>query len=160
MQSKRLGYQMAGLYHEFQLVHLKEVGYDEYWKGNSLSGAISIHDDILGYMADTLRWIETYNPARKEPHVGLCWYGPTVIRLEGAQQTQQIFQAWATLFSRGPEILNLRGWYTKDEQHPDGFYDRLVVERDTIVQHLQGIAAYAQKTITSQGQYFILHLGL
>lgn len=160
MRSKRLGSIVAGLYHEFHLVHLNAFGFDEYWKGSSLSDAISIHDDILSYIADSLMWIETYNPARKEPHVGLCWYGPTVIRLEGAQRTEQILQAWATLFSLGPETLDLRGLHTKDDQHPDGFYERLVIERDTTVKHLRGIASYAQKIITSQGQYFILHLGL
>lgn len=80
-----------------------------------------------------------------------------MICLEGAQQTKHIFQAWVNLFSLGPETLDLRGLHTKDDQHPDGFYERLVIERDRTVKHLRGIASYAQKIITSQGQYFILH---
>lgn len=111
-------------------------------------------------MSDTLRWIESYNSARRKPFKGLCWYGPTVIRKEGAKTTFQVFKAWAELFRIGPEILNLEGYYTVDDEHPDGYFDRLEIPRDEIVTKLTTVASYAQKIIDTDGQYFILHLGI
>ena len=148
------------MYHEFHLVNLKDFGYNEWLNGHDLTGGVSIHDDHLGYMKDTLNWIETYNPAGGQPCVGLCWFGPTVIRIEGANQTIQVFQAWANLFALGPETLELIGSFGWDDEHPDGYYERLYIPRDEIVSKLRTIASYAQKIIESNGEYFVLHMGL
>lgn len=151
---------MSGLDHHFHLVNLSDFGHDEWWKGHELTGGVAIYDDHLAYMSDTLRWIESYNSAQRKPFEGLCWYGPTVIRKEGAKTTFQIFNAWAELFRVGPEILNLEGYYVFDSEHPEGYFDRLKIPRDEIVSKLTTIASYAQKIIDSDGQYFILHMGI
>src|SRR3712207_6567195 len=100
---------MAGLNHEFLLVSRKEHEYSEYMNFINDPSAIEIHDDLLGYIADTLKWIPTYNPAKSEKCAGLCWYGPTVIQSEGARIAAQIFRAWAELLSCGPRELQLTG---------------------------------------------------
>ena len=74
--------------------------------------AVRIHDDVMHYMQNTLNWISCYNPAQKMvKHKGLNFYGPTVIKGDGAVHAEKLFTTWATRFSMGPKIINLTGAY-------------------------------------------------
>ncbi|HML23491.1 MAG TPA: hypothetical protein PKD09_17680 [Aggregatilinea sp.] len=146
--------------HSFHLVSLKDFGYEEYFKGVDRDGGVVIYHDHLRYLADTLIWIETCDPFKQKPHRGLFWFGPTVIRTEGAAAVR-VFQAWADLFKAGPEILILLDHdYTFDEAHQMNFHPRLKVPRDDFVSKLSTLAAYAQQVIDSRGEFYILHLGI
>lgn len=140
---------MAGLYHDFYLRDIHQYSHDDYAKTDALKSDVSIHDDVLHYMFDTLTWIPCYNPAKRETHNGLCFYGATVIRGEGAVAAQRVFQSWANLFSLGPMILEL---------HSSGEIRREA--RDELVSKLTKLAGLAQKIINTDGQFFILHHGL
>ena len=152
---------MAGLNHDFYLISVTERKPEECAHFFEMDGGVTINDDNLSYMADSLNWIPTYNANLRQKGTGLHWYGPpTVISLEGASITNKIFLAWAELFKLGPETLNLRGYYVLGDEDFDGYYDRLEIPRDEMVSKLSTIASYAQKIIDSDGQYFILHMGI
>jgi hypothetical protein len=153
---------MSGLNHDFLLVSRKEHEYSEYLDFINDPNALQIHDDVLGYMADTLKWIPSYNPAKAERCSGLCWYGPTVIKSEGARIAARIFHAWAELFSYGPKRLQLTGAWGVEEGRPfaEGDYKKIRVDRDVIVRKLKRLAAFAEEVAASNDELYILHLGI
>lgn len=153
---------MAGLNHDFLLVARKEYEYSEYMNFINDPNAIQIHDDLLGYVADTLKWIPTYNPAKSEKCVGLCWYGPTVIKSEGAKIAARIFRAWAELLSCGPKKIQLTGSWGVEEGRPssEGEYEKLKVDRDGMVRKMKALAAIADQVGESKDELYILHLGI
>ncbi len=153
---------MSGLNHDFMLISRTEHAFSDYSKFINDARAVRLHDDLIRYIADALLWIPTYNPAKNEPHFGLCFYGPTVIHTEGALSAARVFSSWADLFAAGPERLILTGGWTWIEGDPmdQGKYEALKVDRDDFVLKLRQIAAYAQKIIESEGEYYILHYGI
>jgi hypothetical protein len=163
---------MGGLNHDFFLLSLEEHPYTDYHRFYNRSDALLVHDDILQYLADTLRWIPTINAARGVPHDGLCWYGPTAITETGAGQARRIFQAWADLFEVGPEVVRLTGawsWQVRNEPEQDGYtivesgtegYEQLIVPRSGLVQTLRTLAEWAERVRQSGGDHYILHLGI
>jgi hypothetical protein len=69
---------MAGLNHDFLLLPLKEFAYWGYAQLYNDPQAISLHDDIVHYVLDTLKWIPCHNPVRRNKmyeHKGLNIYG-------------------------------------------------------------------------------------
>lgn len=133
---------------------------------------VQIHEDHLRYLADTLAWIPTNNPAKQnEAGYGLNWWGLTIINKQGGQLLQRICTAWAQLFSYGPETLPLTGmfgwqWPFEENEHmvsasqlsTFGSYNRLHVERDNLVQALTMLAHFGEQTST--GKFIILHIGI
>jgi hypothetical protein len=160
--------------HQFWLFEEGVVSYSDYLRYMSRKDApINLHDDLLWYLADSLSWIPTLNPAKPgfpSGH-GLNWFGPTIIEQSGAAILSQICLSWSQLFSCGPKDLHLRGLYTlkwpfDEEEHlvkADhlsrlGHYDQLEVNRDECVDALTTLARFGEQTAT--GKYFIMHLGV
>src|SRR3954464_7890116 len=103
---------MAGLLHSFYLVNLDQYDYWSFQNFYHQETTNFLHDDVVHYMEDSLKWIRCYSPAVKtelQELRGLDFYGVTVIKEDGARAAKQIFSAWAELFSQGPEILSLTG---------------------------------------------------
>ncbi len=153
---------MSGPYHDFLLLSTAEHSFSEYMNFINDPRAIRIEDDLLRYLADTLEWIPTYNPAKDEAHRGLCFWGPTVIHTEGAPAAAAIFDGWAGLLACGPPKLALTGgWTWCDGDAPsEGNYDRLEVDRDEFVAKLRQLAGYARRIVETEGEFFVLHLGV
>jgi hypothetical protein len=133
--------------------------------------AIHLHDDLVRYMGDTLAWVPAYNPARQEPHRGLCMWGPTLIDATGAGVAEHVFRAWGELFAAGPPILTLTGnfsWAAEGERppgagratQPEGGYDCLEFDRDEVVRTLRLLAHYAERVRSSGGRLYLLHQGV
>lgn len=133
--------------------------------------AIHLHDDLVRYLQDTLAWIPTTNPARREPHQGLCMWGPTLIEAEGAEIAERVFDGWAQLLAAGPPRLVLRGafsWAAEQDSPPTservtqlaGGYDRLEFERDEIVGVLQQLADWCRQVRAGAGQLYLYHFGV
>ena len=151
------------LNHEFLLVNRDEFDYSDYMRLMGRKDAVSVHDDLLFYMKDSLNWIQCYNPARGLlPHKGLNFYGPTVIRKDGAVALGQIFLSWSSLFSVAPKRFQLTGAYevTEGDSPSDGHYAKINVKRDEVVAGLSGVAAFAKAVETGPGDLFIMHLGI
>jgi hypothetical protein len=113
-----------------------------------------------------------YNPSKKIACQGLCWTGPTIIKEDGAKLTRDIFKLWSDLFNNGPKTLILRGLYTYEfENDPaeDGFekikpgsgkYDQITFDREEVREKFDKIVSYADQVIKSDGDLYILHLGI
>ena len=130
---------MAGLNHDFLLLSAREHRYTEYLKWINHPDAILIHDDVLHYMEDSLKSITCYNPAQKMmTHRGLNFYGPTVIKSDGAVDAEVVFNTWATLLSTGPMSYKLT----------------------RVVASLLTVARYSKSVADSDNELFILHLGI
>jgi len=129
---------MAGLNHDFLLLSAREHRYTDYMKWINHPNAIQIHHDVIHYMVDSLNWITCYNPARKMmTHQGLNFYGPTVIKSDGAADAEAVFTTWAILLSTGPMSYKLSG-----------------------VDSLISVATYSNSVANSNDELFILHLGI
>ena len=81
-------------------------------------------------------------------HKGPNFYGPTVIREDGAVDAEKLFTAWATLFSMGPKRIKLTG----DSE--------IRIDRDQVVDRLRRLAKYSKSVANSNGALFLLHLGI
>lgn len=168
------------LNHDFLLLDARLAPKTEYGNHHHSPEAILLHYDLLGYINDMLQWVPTENPAKRlEEQVGLNFCGPTVIGHRGAAQFHAVCQALAVVFTLGPELLNLRGYYTfpadseiglEDEKAMDrdeyidkilrsGHYDRLEVNRDDLVMKLTTLADWATQVQLDPNLY-ILHLGV
>jgi hypothetical protein len=133
--------------------------------------AIHLHDDFVRYMQDTVAWIPTTNPARGEPHRGLCMWGPTLIEAEGAEIAERVFGGWAELLAAGPARLVLTGgfsWAAKNQAPPggervtqlEGGYDRLEFDRDEVVGVLRKLATWCGAVRSGAGKFYIYHGGV
>ncbi|MDI1446051.1 hypothetical protein [Polyangium sp. 6x1] len=152
---------MAGLNHSFFLVRASEFAPAEFDHFVTLPGEIELHDDLLRYMGDTLAWIPTHNPARDEPCMGLCMYGPTLIHVEGARVAAAVFSTWARLFALGPSDLDLTGGYAWVGADPStGDYERLHIGRDVLCSRLNGLALRAEQVASGEGRLYLLHFGV
>ena len=130
---------MTGLNHDFLLLSAREHRYIDYLKWINNPNAIQIHDDVMQYMEDSLNWIRCYNPAQKmTTHLGLNFYGPTVIKSDGAVDAEAVFNTWARLLSTGPISYKLTG----------------------LVASLITVAKYSKSVANSNDELFILHLGM
>jgi hypothetical protein len=128
-----------GLNHDFLLLSAHEHRYTDYLKWINHPTAIQIHDDVMRFMVDGLNAITCYNPARKMmTHRGLNFYGPTVIKSDGAADAQAVFSVWATLLSKRPSSDKLTG----------------------VVESLITVAKYSKAVADSDDELFILHSGI
>lgn len=162
---------MSGLLHDFMLLNYVEHPVENWQQWYHNPAAMKIHDDILQYIADSLRWIPTYNPAAKLPCHGLCWCGPTIIDTTGAKIAARVFASWAELFSCGPNEIELTGqfsWQSENATEQDGAervvsgsagYERLNMNRDELTMNLRTLASYAER-IEQTDALYILHLGI
>jgi hypothetical protein len=153
---------VAGLFHDFLLLSQAEHPFTAYREFVNDQGAVQLHDELIGYLMDSLKWLPSYNPSREVPTSGLCRWGPTIIHLEGADTAYRIFTAWADLFSAGPPVLNLTGEWTRvhDEPPTDIGYEPLAFDRDETVDRLRLVARYASSVVGSGGDLYILHIGV
>lgn len=155
-----------GLNHEFFLVSHKdyeEMSYDgDYLSLSNLDNIISIHDDIIQYINDTLRWIPSINPAMNcEKGFGLNNYGITLFDKEGAEVIVKISKSWADLFSNGPSMLKLTGnygWVTNTKGIEEGKYEVIDVCRDNLIESFRKLQLFSEKVISDK--YFIFHHGI
>jgi hypothetical protein len=154
------------LNHEFFLVthnEYEEMSYDgDYLSSVGLGNIISIHDDIIQYINDTLRWVPSINPAMNyEKGLGLNNYGITLFDKEGAEVIFKIAKAWAYLFSNGPSALKLTGnygWITNDKGIAEGNYELIEVIRDELIESFRKLQLFSEKVISDK--YFIIHHGI
>src|SRR5215472_13752175 len=91
----------------------RRLGYEGMRK--RMFAIVTLHDDFLIYIADSLRWIASYNPAKRKDRRqnGFNFHAITAVGQDGARLAERVFESWAVLFSQGPPQLNLRGPYTK-----------------------------------------------
>jgi hypothetical protein len=156
---------MAGLMHDFHLLERSEFDYWDYSNFYNHPQAVQVHDDLLRYLSDSLKWIPCHFPKKRQKLLeckGLNLIGVTIIKAEGASIAQNVFDLWADLFSHGPEELELTGGWVWIDGEPmeSGKFSTIVEERDDLVSSLRQIAEYAKRVSESQGRSYLLHLGI
>jgi hypothetical protein len=156
---------MAGLNHDFLLSPDIGAEYDYSRVMSNDPDAVQLHDDIIGFMWDTLLWIPTINPCckptdRDYTQYGLNRWGPTVINYVGAKKGAAVFRCWAALYVEGPEELELKGpWeWIEGEDAKSGSYAVIRENRDQLVHRLEQIAGYCESAVS--GQCYVLHGGI
>jgi hypothetical protein len=161
----------VGLNHDFLLLDRDRDGEWELLRFINDPRAIHLHDDFVRYMQDTLAWIPTTNPARGEPHRGLCMWGPTLIEAEGAGVAERVFRGWAELLAAGPPRLVFTGgfsWTAEKDAPPvgeritqlEGGYDRLEFDRDEVVGVLHQLTACCGQVRSGAGKLYLYHDGV
>lgn len=118
--------------------------------------ATVVHDDVISYIWDTLRWIPAYNPGRRQACSGLNYHGETIIDHRGAEIAGRVFHGWAELFRAGPPSLALTGRYNDDQ----GEYETLVFERDELCGLMERLGEYAACVERSPERLYIYHSGI
>jgi hypothetical protein len=91
-----------GLEHEFYLVP-DTVDVNEIWKLRESKNAIesvTIHDDIVQCIMDSLNWISSKNPSTNNNlnRKGLNYYGETLFEQQSSEMIIAIFSSWRDLF--------------------------------------------------------------
>lgn len=155
---------MAGLMHDFYLMNRSEVDYWGYSKSYNHLQPVSIHDDVMYYLNDSLKWIPCHFPKRSGKLLecnGLNLIGYTIIKDEGAAIAHRVFSSWADLFSHGPSELVLTGLWSSIEGEPEsGRYRTIVQDRNKLVSSLRQVSEYALRVSESESRFFILHMGM
>jgi hypothetical protein len=152
--------------HEFLLVAYND--YEEmlcdrdYMSSADLDNIISIDDDIIQYINDTLKWIPSINPFMNyEKGFGLNNYGITILDKKGAEVILKIAKAWVDLFSNGPSTLKLTGNYgsvISNEGIEEGSYQIIEGNRDELIESFRKLQLISEKAIYDK--YFIIHHGI
>jgi hypothetical protein len=147
------------------LVARGEFDYWDYRNFYNQPNAVQIHDDLLRYIGDSLKWIPCHFPKRPNELIdcsGLNLIGITIIKEEGASIAHRIFDLWAELFRHGPEALKLSGEWTWIDGEPmeSGELSTIVENRENLVSSLNKIAEYAKQVCESQGRLYVLHMGI
>lgn len=152
---------MAGLNHDFLVINSGSFSMENFQEYQA-SERVELHDELLLYFSDTLSWISAFNPSLKEKCDGLCWYGATIITVEGIDKAKSIFSGWLRLLSEGPDILQLKGEFCwiEGESPETGNYDKLSFSRSEIVSKLEKLESYCDIVRNSNGTKYLLHLGI
>jgi hypothetical protein len=126
--------------------------------------AVELPMELYEYIADTLEWIPSVNPAdpRPWPGRGLNQFGPTLITTDGAGTFEHVFKSWADLFAGGPELVRLRGNLrlvrAGEFLQSMGESEIYEFDRDALVPVLRALASYGAEV--GSGESVIVHLGI
>ena len=148
--------------HEFLLLPDHDGDYSNWDQHSRNPIALTLHDDLILYFWDSLKWIPSINPSNPDEWGGhgLNYLGPTVINHIGGPKAAKIFDAWAQLLNESPAKLTLKGLYcwTEGDSVSEGEYESVIADRDQVVATLQQIAEFARQAAT--GEKFLLHNGI
>jgi hypothetical protein len=144
---------MAGLNHDFLLIDEGSFSIDSYGE-YEISDRVELHNDLLGYFADSLSWVSTYNPFKDEEEGGLCWYSATIITQESVEKLGSIIGGWLQLISEAPDIVSLKGnWSWVEGEGPEtGSYDKLSFSRNEVEAKLKMLIQYCELVKLSGGK--------
>lgn len=164
------------LLHDFVLLNKNEFSYDDCCGlVGKVSYDVSIHDDLIIYFNDFLKWIPTYNPSLKIKNTGLNYHGVTVIDGDGAKEAFQLFSSLVNLLKLSPKILTLTGAYTFVHAYDDVIdpnknvdrilretagYEKIIMQKSDVIGQFEILAELMQKIIHSNNSLYVLHLGI
>lgn len=89
---------------------------------------VSIPDDIILYMSDSLKWINSYWNG-KEYKESLNYYGYSFISGEDLNKLAHIVNIWKELFSLAPDTFFITSEYILNEKR----YEKISIKRKEIV---------------------------
>ncbi|PKN95793.1 MAG: hypothetical protein CVU43_24035 [Chloroflexi bacterium HGW-Chloroflexi-5] len=68
--------------------------------------SVSVEDDIILFIWETMKWIQTQNYAHKKMW-GLNYDGMTIIPFEEIQVLKHLIKTWIVMFSFAPSLLTI-----------------------------------------------------
>lgn len=158
MQEIQRGEMLMALVHDFLLLEGEEL-LDPNLKKNR--DVVEIDDDIILYINDSLKWVpQAQNAYLNEKKYGLNYYGFTYFDKDGVEILYQILKAWSDLFKNSPPKLKLTGQYywLEGENINSGKYERIELDRDTVIEKFQKLMAFAEKVMNHD--YELVHFGI
>ena len=152
---------MAGLNHEFLVIENGSFSLDRYEELQEID-RVEIHDDLLNYFSDSISWVSTYNPSKKEGTSGLCLYGRTVIPPESVGKFESIMSGLLLILSEAPDIFELKGSWcrTEGDSADSGSYEKLSFRKSEVITKLSKLVSYCEAVKASGSTKCLLHLGI
>lgn len=136
------------------LKHEFRISENEYCdRENSTADTISISDDLVRYMSDSLCWIKTFWNGKKEKE-GLNYYGFTIIKGENVKKLRKIIAAWIGLFENSTSRIILTGAYMIDENK----YERIEFDKEVCLVQLMALEKLCVEA--EKGKKDVLHEGI
>ena len=137
------------LKHEFSIVDKSYRGYEIFENIET----ISISDDIILYINDSLKWIDTIwhgNSINK----GINYYGYSIIENKQIFKLIKIIEAWKYLFSLATEDFYLTGCFCIHDES----YEKLFFKKNKLLTELELLIFLCKKAIKQNSN--ILHRGI
>lgn len=153
--------------HDFILISNQDWEQDPIFTGVSKyiekypQNVVHLHDDMFGYMQDSLKWIKTYNPDKNKSELGFNYFGYSIIEKKGAAIFLKIMEAWLLLFSQAPDEIKLTGsylWADDEEPKQSGYYDKLSFSKKELLDTLSKLIEFAKQVEAED--YKILYCGI
>lgn len=114
---------------------------------------ISISDDLILYMRDSLNWIDSMWNGKDEKK-GLNYYGETIIKEQNVDKLRNVIQAWINLFELSTEDFILTGNYLLEENK----YEKVPFNKKDVLLQLKSLYLLCEKAIEQNKD--ILHSGI
>lgn len=124
-------------------------------KKSKIIDMVEVHDDIIQYIFDSLRWIPNSGGSSRDSEYGLYYHGYTNIESNGAAIMRRVFSAWADLFSNAPDQFTIKGTYSIDEDK----FIRITVDRENVVKVLRKVSNFAE-LVEKDNNLYIMHCGI
>ncbi len=132
----------------------------DYYIGNDNFDKIAIHDDIILYMIDTIKWVIGFNPSKKIFVNGLCYHGVTHFDSNLVKPFKNIIISWRDLFSNAPDDFYLTGnWITIAGSANDGEYEKISVNRCEILAKFNALIQYCEQ-VENDENLILVHDGI
>lgn len=144
--------------HDFVVLNKETYAYEDHMQlVNQVPYDVSIHDNLIMFFYGFLQQIPTYNPSKKVRHTGLNCYGITIIDSEGALVTYNIISSIVNVMKLSPKFLKFSKGYTykfAEEQ------EKLIFQKYKVVDQFDQLKGCIKQVIDSNGQLYIVHLGI
>lgn len=115
---------------------------------------IDVSDNLILYMGDSLRWIETCCNSMQTTENGLDYYGYTIIKGENIIKFRSIVTCWKNLFEEAPQEFMLTGNFLPDEST----YEKNLYKKKEVIQQLNALEIMCNEAQAKNG--YILHNGI
>ncbi|MFD1676401.1 hypothetical protein [Alicyclobacillus fodiniaquatilis] len=152
------------LKHDFYLIK-GTADIQDYWRhradAHNVIDSVTIKDDVIQYILDTLDWIPSKNPALDgNPNGrGINYHGVTLFDKKSSHSLKAIFTAWRDLFANAPNQMELTGEFiTESGLESAGRYETLSLDRDEVIKVFEQIIAMSERL--NQSDMYVYHCGI
>ncbi len=118
-----------------------------------------VDDELIRYIADTINWIPTFNPDRKEHITGLCyWGGNRIIDNNGADKLSDVLKGSISIFSTANDNVELKGALITDEDEVYGEYELIRYKKYELIEILSMLLSLVERV--QKEEKILLHMGV
>ena len=112
-----------------------------------------VSDDLLRYVDDSLKWINTISNGKKNIQ-GLSYYGYSIIVDKNINKLRDIVEQWIALFNLANDDILLTGDFQVDELK----YEQKYIKKEIIIQELYSLLHICETAINIDGK--VLYNGI